>query len=146
MRLKNYAPASNEILVQLIEYSGGLVIQIKPEHEKIMRVLKVGPMVTALNPLTGKVVAPGDHVMIIASNLLQLSFQEEDGTKTQTCQAKEFAIGAYYKPDADEKKFYTFIEDAPASEDVNDMKIFDNPGIDKAPFLKEQADHLKALN
>jgi hypothetical protein len=145
MKLKNYAPAGNEILVELIEYSGGVVIQIKPEHEKIMKVLKTGPMVTALNPLTGEKVKPGDYVMLIASNLLQLTFDLEDGSKIQTCQAKEFAIGAYYKPDPDEKKFLPHIEDAVESES-RDMKIFDNPGIDKAPYLKEEADNQKFLN
>lgn len=145
MKLKNYAPAGNEILVELIEYSGGVVIQIKPEHEKIMKVLKTGPMVTALNPLTGTTVKPDDYIMLIASNLLQIDFKEDDGTVTHTVQAKEFAIGAYYLPDTNETKFFPHIDDAPES-DSREMNILDNIGIDKAPYLKEEADNQKFLD
>jgi hypothetical protein len=147
MKLKNYSPAGNEVLVELKEYSSGIVIQVKPEHEKIMKVLKVGPTVTALNPLTGKTVAPGDFVMLVAANLLQLTFEPltPEGYKVQAVQAKEFAIGAYYLPDSDETKFFPHIEDAPVSEE-RDMKIFDNPGIEHSPYLKEEAENKLHLN
>lgn len=140
MKLANYAPAGNEILLEMKEYQEGIVKLSKPEHDKIMRVLKIGPTVTILNPLTGKVVAVGDFCLPMSPNMMQFDFEgETPEIRINAVQTKEYGIAAFYKPSPDEKKYMPNI---PASEKEyelsREMNIIDNPGIDKSPFLKEE--------
>ena len=148
MRLKNYKPAGNEILFELKEYTTGVVIKIAPEHEKIMKILAVGPTVTIINPHTGKAAAPGDFAMLIAQNLLQLDFEpEKPGGKKIVClQAKEYAIGSFYLPDDDETKFLPAYNPTPEAEVTRTMNVIDNPGIEAGSYLKEERDNQLKLN
>ena len=149
MKLKNYAPAGNEILLELKEYSKSAtgVILVKPDQEKIMKVLKVGPTVTILNPLTGTTVKPGDFALPMAPNMMQFEFTLEDGSKIQAVQTKEFGIASFYLPDADETQFCIVPgkndKEYPVSRDLN---IIDNPGIEKSSYLKEEEQNKQKLN
>lgn len=144
MKLKNYAPAGNEILLQLIEYSTSAagVVLVKPDQEKVMRVLKVGPTVTILNPLTGQTVKPGDFAMPMSPNMLQFEFLLEDGSKISAVQTKEFGIASFYAPDKDETKFFAVSTSSPEDySKTRDLNIIDNPGLENSSYLKEEREN-----
>lgn len=142
MRLKNYAPAGNELLLELKEYSQGVVITVRPEHDKVMKILKVGPTVTILNPMTGKVAAPGDFCIAMSPNMMQFTFEGENGEKVETVQTKEFGIASFYLPDSDEKKYFpAFKEGGKVYEATRDLNVIDNPGIENSTYLKEEAEN-----
>lgn len=150
MKLKNYAPAGHEILAELREYNDGTIITINPEHDKIMKVLKVGPMCTATNPLTNQPIKPGDYVMMDGMLLMQLNFtelSENTGKPIKALQGKEFNIAAFYLPDTDEKKYMPHID--PATDKFKpsrELNVIDNPGIEHSTYLKEERDNQRALN
>ena len=142
MKLKNYTPAYNQILLELKEYktSAAGIIMIKPEAEKIMKVLKVGP--------TCQDTKAGDYVLVDGAVMIQLSFIDEQGKDVQTLQTKEYSVIAYYKPDEDESKFYTVVTPGEYVKDqVDDIKLNILKGTDenKSSFLKEHRATQEAL-
>lgn len=145
MRLKNYRPAKNEVLLELKHYNNiNGIITPKPQADKIMRVLAVGPMCTATK--VGDLVLMSSVPMVHQE--LELDTQDEKGkpNKIVTLQGMEYNIMAYYHADPDEDKYHVVPEASPEVERQGPQNIIDNPGIDQAPFLKEQDAHMKALN
>lgn len=149
MKLANYHPAGNEILMELKEFSTSAagVLLVKPNQEKIMKILKVGPTVTIHNPLTGAVAKPGDYCLPMSPNMMQFKFEMPDGTEIQAVQTKEFGIAAFYLPSDDETKFHTVLtEDNKTYESTRTMNVIDNIGIDKSLYLKEEAENKQKLD
>ena len=144
MRLKNYFPAKAEVLLELKHFNKiGAVITPKPQADKIMRVLAVGPMCTATKV--------GDLVMINSTPMAQLEFEgplDDKGKPTSiiALQGMEYNIMSYYRPDEDETTYFIKVEESPEVEHQGPQNIIDNPGIESAPFLKEQDEHMQALN
>ena len=144
MRLKNYFPAKNEVLLELKHFNKiGNVITPKPQADKIMKVLAVGPMCGATKV--------GDLVMVNSVPMAQLEFEgplDDKGKPTTiiALQGMEYNIMSYYRPDEDETSYFVKPAESPEVEHQGPQNIIDNPGIDQAPFLKEQDAHMKTLN
>lgn len=150
MRLKNYAPAGNQILLEIKEVTRGTIITLKPEADRIMKILKTGPTVTALNNMTNEKVKPGDYVMVNSNPMPQLDFDidpnDSESKSIVALQTNDFNILAFYLPDKDEKTFFTPGAPKVDLESSREMKVIDNPGIDKSLYLKEERDNQVHLN
>jgi hypothetical protein len=146
MRLKNYTPAKNDVVLELRHYSKiGGVYTPTPQADKIMRVLATGPRC--------EITKVGDLVLMNSALMATLEFElEELDPKTNkpktvvTLQGTEFNVMGFYKPDENETN-YKFIEikAAEAPDSQGPQNIIDNPGIDQSPFLKEQSEFIKNL-
>jgi hypothetical protein len=141
MRLKNYVPAGKQIICAIKQYNKiGLVITPDAQMEKIVEVLKVGPLC--------EIVQAGDFVNLDDRGYLQMSMEDASGVEVPVILASEFNIIGYYTPEPDEKQFYVAVKKASGlagNDEIRELNIIDNPGIEQAPYLAEEAANKKSF-
>jgi hypothetical protein len=134
MKLKNYTPAGNQIICGIRQHNKiGLVISPEAQIDKIVEVLKVGPLC--------KDAKAGDFVNLDDRGYLQMAMENSEGKEVPVILATEFNIIGYYTPDPDEKQFYVAVKKPSGfagNDEVRELNIIDNPGIEKAPYLAEE--------
>jgi hypothetical protein len=134
MRLKNYTPSGRQIVLHLKAYGQvGAIIMPDAVPDKILKILAAGDLCEKAKA--------GDYVMLGPRDFLQMEMDDENGKPITVLFADEFAIMGYYVPDPDEEKFYVAVKNANgmSSNDTRELNIFDNPGLEASPYLKEEA-------
>jgi hypothetical protein len=140
MKLKNYTPAGNQIVVHLIKHNKvGLLYTPTSYSDKVLKVVAVGPLCekTKVN----------DYVLLDDRQFLQMELAGDEGTITVLL-AREFDIIGYYTPDSEElnaaiatSKAFAGAE---AQEDsIRELNIIDGPGMEHSTYLKEEAENSK---
>ena len=134
MRLEAYKPIGNDLLVQVLEVDktkAGVLLP-QPQRDRIMQVLKTGPLVDGIKP--GDWVLIGPH-----GNGVELPFIDGDGEKVLTFQTSIHSIIGTYEKAKDEDKVFMSQPEGPVMENgqPGPSNIIDNPGIDQAPFLNQ---------
>ena len=132
MRLKNYTPAGKQIALHLKQYAQiGSIITPDAQPDKVVRVIATGPLCE-----TTKV---DDYVLLQNRDYLQMEMQDANGKDITVLLATEFDIIGYYKPDADESRYYIAVKNSKgfSSNDTRELNVIDNPGLEHSSFLKE---------
>ena len=134
MRLDEYTPLGNDILVEVkeVEKTKAGVLLPQPQRDRIMKVLKVGSVVDGCKP--GDWVLIGPH-----GNGVELPFVDGDGVNVLTFQTGIHSIIGIYDKQDDEDKVFMSQPEGPVMENgqPGPSNIIDNPGIDHAPFLNQ---------
>lgn len=134
MRLSNYTPMSNDVLVKVEQstISPGGIIMSTPQKDMIVEVLKVGSLVD-------NTISVGKHVLLMG-NGFQFPMEDENGDPILVIQASVHNITGIYDKQEDENIVFLVNEGGePVPEEKPGPKnIIDNVGIDKGSFLKEQ--------
>jgi hypothetical protein len=140
MKLKNYRPAKNEVLLEAkdIKVQNGIVLP-NPQMEKLMKVVGIGPMTTATKI--------GDIVLMNSAPMAQIEATDEHGKKQIYLQGMEYNIMGYYTPEPGEKTYnWISIPESTVEEMPGPKNIIDNPGIEKSRFLQEQHEFQKNVD
>ena len=137
MKLEKYEPLGNDILLRVRQVNKtpkGIILP-QAEQDRVMQVVKTGALVE-------EPIVPGSWVLIgPGGSGVDIPFETEDGERIICVQASvHFVIGTYDKDEKNEDLVFMAGEEGrqpTQSESVGPSNIIDNPGIDKAPFLKE---------
>jgi hypothetical protein len=141
MKLKNYTPAGNQVVVHLIKHNKVGLLYIPTSYsDKVLKVVAVGPLCekTKVN----------DYVLLDDRQFLQMELTVDEGTITVLL-AREFDIIGYYIPDAEELSSAIATSKAFAgtetqdSDSVRELNIIDGPGMEHSTYLKEEAENNK---
>ena len=140
MKLKNYAPSGNQIVLHLKQYDsiGGIILP-DAEPDKVLRVVAVGELCTK-----AKV---DSYVMLNDRPYPQMTMQDEGGKELSLLFATEFDIIGFYTPDPGETQFYIGIRNKngkgghnAAAGPMDDLKILPGTNTEASPFLNEKVD------
>tara|TARA_R100001086_G_scaffold240206_3_gene166113 strand:- start:2141 stop:2563 length:423 start_codon:yes stop_codon:yes gene_type:complete len=134
MRLKNYEPRANDVLVKVsqTQTSPGGIIMPSAQKDMIMEVLKVGSLVD-------ETVKPGMHVLVMGSGY-DFPMEDEKGNQVLVIQTSVHSIAGIYDKDSDEDTVFMINEHGDAvgnNDSPGPSNIIDNPGIDQGTFLKD---------
>lgn len=142
MRLQNFKPARNYVLLELKQYNKiGEIITPNSQTDKVMTVLATGEGC--------ELVKVGDKVLMDDRPMIQLGFEPvtEGGKQIICLLGQEFNIIATYAPDPDETQYY-IPQRNPKPLDLEkprNLNVIDNPGVEDGPYLKEEFENLEDL-
>ena len=134
IKLKNYTPIGNDILLKVAQTSTsprGILLP-NPQQDRIMQVLKTGSLVNDIVPGTWVLVGP-------MGQGIDIPMKDHEGKTVYTVQTSVHSVIGLYDKEKDEDIVFMAGEtqESPDLERVGPQNIIDNPGIEKAPFLKE---------
>lgn len=136
MKLDQYEPLGNDILLRVRQVNKtpkGIILP-QAEQDRVMQVVKVGSLVE-------KPIVPGCWVLIGPGGQgVDIPFDTKDGERVICVQASvHFVIGVYDKDEENEDIVFIAREEGRSQHEAapGPSNIIDNPGIDKAPFLKD---------
>lgn len=133
MKLKNYEPVGNQIVLHLKEYDRiGVVILPDAEPDKVLRILKTGPLCTKA--------VPESYVLMQDRPYCQMTMLDDNGNPITLLLATEFDIIGFYTPDPGETQFYVGIKKGKGGVNAVDAELNILPGtnIEASPFLNEK--------
>ena len=133
MKLENFNISSNYILVAIKQHSKiGTVEMLTPVTDKFTEIVKMGPLCEKYKV--------GQLVMLDDLQYLSMPFFVKGESKPVKCVlAREVNIIGDYTPDEEEK--IIMLANGPerdTSNDIRELNIIDNPGIDQGEYLKEE--------
>ena len=127
MRLKNFTPTNDYILVQLHAQGttkGGIILDT-PQQDMWMKVLKTGPDMRHIKP--------GQYILVSHLSGMEMTFEAGENCIL----IQEAYVCATYKPDQKEKQPFYIPKPPPAPVPAPGRNIIDNPGIEEGSFLHE---------
>jgi len=133
MKLSNYFPVGNQIVLHLKEYDRvGVVIMPDAQPDKVLRVLKVGELCTKA--------IPDCYALMQDRPYCQMTMDDDNGNPINVLLATEFDIIGFYYPDPGETQFYVGIKKGKGGANAVDAELNILPGtnIEASPFLNEK--------
>lgn len=141
MKLENFELSNNYILVALKEHTKvGSVHVITPVTDKFTELVAMGEACQKYKL--------GDLVLLDDLNYLSMPFSIKGHDKPVKCiLAREFNIIGKYTPDEDETKVILQAKENNTTQETSrNLNVIDNPGVENAPYLKEEEENRIKLN
>lgn len=131
MKLKNYTPVGNQIVLHLKEYDKvGVVIMPDAQPDKILKILKTGELC--------KLAKPDAYVLMQDRPYCRMTMDNDQGNEINVLLATEFDIIGLYVPEPDETQFYVGIKNKITGEPENALNILPGTNEELSPFLNEK--------